>query len=114
MAARRPALAWVSTGQLGSFVDIRGGHEWPQRIRQSPRKALRVFLQDGENDLDILYGHWLYANRQMAAALAYADYEHQLVIGTGGHSLKHGGALLPDTLRWLWRDHPDVQPAAGA
>jgi len=113
-AWHRPDVFSKVISHIGSFVDIRGGHEWPQRIRRSPRKALRVFLQDGENDLDILYGHWLYANRQMAAALAYAGYEHQLVIGTGGHSLKHGGALLPDTLRWLWRDHPDVQPAAGA
>jgi enterochelin esterase family protein len=23
--------------------------------------------------------------------------------GTGGHSGKHGGAILPDSLRWLWR-----------
>ena len=61
-------------------------------------------LQDGENDLDIVFGHWLHANRQMDAALTYAGYDHRLVVGSGGHSLKHGGALLPDTLRWLWGD----------
>jgi hypothetical protein len=47
----------------------------------------------------------------MAAALAYAGYDHESVIGSGGHSIKHGGAILPDTLRWLWRDHPAVVAA---
>ena len=87
----------------GSFVNLRGGNAWPDTIRRALPRALRVFLQDGENDLDIVFGHWLHANRQMAAALAYAGYDHQLVVGTGGHSLRHGGALLPETLRWLWR-----------
>jgi enterochelin esterase family protein len=107
-AWHRPDVFSKVISHIGSYVDIRGGHEWPYRIRKSPAKDLRVYLQDGENDLDIVYGHWLEANRQMAAALAYAGYDHQLVIGSGGHSLKHGGALLPETLRWLWRDHPGV------
>jgi enterochelin esterase-like enzyme len=105
-AWHRPDAFSKVISHIGSFVDIRGGHDWPQRIRQSPPKALRVFLQDGDADLDIVYGHWFHANQQMAAALAYAGYDHQFVVGTGGHSLKHGGALLPDTLRWLWRDVP--------
>ncbi len=109
------AAAWHRPDQfskvishIGSFVDIRGGHEWPNRIRKESPRPLRVFLQDGDADLDIVYGHWFHANQQMAAALAYAGYDHQFVVGTGGHSIKHGGALLPDALRWLWRDHADV------
>ena len=101
-AWHRPEAFGNVVSHCGSYVDLRGGHAWPSTIRKSPRKPLRVFLQDGENDLDIVFGHWLHANRQMAAALAYAGYEHRLVVGSGGHSLKHGGALLPDTLRWLW------------
>ncbi|MEP6501821.1 MAG: alpha/beta hydrolase-fold protein [Betaproteobacteria bacterium] len=108
-AWHRPDVFSKVISHIGSFVDIRGGHEWPQRIRQSPRKNLRVSLQDGDNDLDIVYGHWLQANQAMAAALAYAGYDHQLVIGSGGHSIRHGGSLLPDTLRWLWRDYPGVE-----
>jgi enterochelin esterase family protein len=107
-AWHRPDQFGNVVSHIGSFVDLRGGHEWPHRIRKAPPKPLRVFLQDGEADLDIVFGHWFHANQQMAAALAYAGYDHQFVVGTGGHSLKHGGALLPDTLRWLWRDHPDV------
>jgi enterochelin esterase-like enzyme len=30
-------------------------------------------------------------------------------MGTGGHDLKQGGANLPNTLRWLWRDYPGVK-----
>ena len=115
------AAAWHRPDQfsrvishIGSFVDIRGGHAWPQRIRREPPKPLRVVLQDGDADLDIVYGHWFHANQQMAAALAYAGYDHRFEIGTGGHSIRHGGALLPDTLRWLWRDHPDVAAPAAA
>jgi len=110
-AWHRPDQFSKVVSHVGSFVDIRGGHEWPHRIRKEPRRPLRVFLQDGEADLDIVFGHWFHANQQMAAALAYAGYDHRFVVGSGGHSIRHGGALLPDTLRWLWHDHPQV--AAG-
>jgi len=101
-AWHRPDVFGNVVSHVGSFTDIRGGHEWPRRVRQEPRKPLRVWLQAGENDVDLVLGNWYLANRQMAAALAYAGYEHRFVAGTGGHSLKQGGALLPDTLRWLW------------
>lgn len=101
-AWHRPEAFGNVVSHCGSYVDLRGGHAWPSIIRKSARKPLRVFLQDGENDLDIVFGHWLHGNRQMAAALAYAGYEHEFATGSGGHSLRHGGALLPDTLRWLW------------
>jgi len=39
----------------------------------------------------------------VAAALAEAGYDHRLVLGDGGHDANHGGAILPDALRWLWR-----------
>lgn len=89
----------------GSFTDIRGGHELSGRVRRSAAKPLRVFLQTGSHDLDIIFGQWELANRDMAAALAYRGYDHQLLVGDGGHSLKHGGAVFPQTLRWLWRDY---------
>jgi len=87
----------------GSFVDIRGGHAIANRIRREDPKPLRVFLQSGTHDLDIMFGNWLLANRTMAAALAYRGYDYRIEIGEGGHSLRHGGAILADTLRWLWR-----------
>jgi enterochelin esterase family protein len=87
----------------GSFTDIRGGHAYPSHVRRSERKPLRVFLQSGSHDLDIVFGNWPLANQAMASALAYREYDYQFVFGEGYHSLSHGGAILPDTLRWLWR-----------
>ena len=52
------------------------------------------------------FGSWPIANHDVAAALAYREYDYEFVYGEGGHTLMHGGALLPDTLRWLWRDYP--------
>lgn len=97
----RKVISWI-----GSFTNIRGGHVYPALIRKTERKPLRVFLQDGSNDLDNMHGHWPIANQDMAAALKYAGYDYKFEFGTGSHSAKHGAAILPDTLRWLWRDWP--------
>jgi len=92
---------------IGSFTNIRGGYVYPALLRKTkPAKPLRVFLQDGSNDLDNLHGNWPLSNQDMAAALKFAGYDYQFVFGDGGHSGKHGGAIFPDTLRWLWRDYP--------
>ena len=88
----------------GSFTDIWGGHNYHSLIRRTPRKDIRVFLQSGENDADTPFGHWPSANQGLAAALAFAGYDHRFEFGTGGHNLCHGGAIFADTLRWLWRD----------
>ncbi len=87
----------------GSFVAIRGGQNYPYLIRTTERKPIRFFLQSGENDAETLAGDWPLANRTMANALAYAGYDHRFVFGSGGHSLRHGGAIFADSLRWLWR-----------
>ena len=90
----------------GSFVNIRGGNQYPELIRVTPPKPIRVFLQSGENDLNMpAYGNWALANKQMASALTEMRYDHWFVFGTDGHDDKHGGAILPDALRWLWRDY---------
>ena len=73
-------------------------------IRKTESKPFRIFLQDGSGDLDNLHGNWPLANQEMAAALKYAKYDYQFVFGDGGHNGKHGGVLMPDALRWLWRD----------
>ena len=92
---------------IGSFTNIRGGFGYPGLIRKTKDKPkpIRVFLQEGAADLDNLHGHWPLSNHEMAAALKYAGYDHQFVLGTGGHSGKQGAAILPDALRWLWRDY---------
>ncbi|MEM9825592.1 MAG: alpha/beta hydrolase-fold protein [Planctomycetota bacterium] len=95
---------------IGSFVDIRGGHNYPPMIRKQDKRPLRVFLQDGENDLDNRFGNWPLANRQMAKALAYRDYDYKLVFGDGKHNGKHAGTIFPESLKWLWRDWETLAP----
>jgi enterochelin esterase family protein len=103
-AWHRPDQFRKVISHCGSFVDLRGGHAWPYVVRREDSRPLRVYLQTGLHDLDIVFGSWLQANRALAAALAYRGYDHQYVEGDGGHNLVHGGACLPDALRWLWRD----------
>jgi enterochelin esterase family protein len=90
---------------LGSFAQIRGGNPYPELIRDTPPKPLRVFLQAATRDLnwDAAEWNWLSANLRVAAALAERGYDFRLVLGDGGHDPNHGGAILPDALRWLWR-----------
>ncbi len=91
-----------------------GGDLYPTLIRKNPIKPLRVFLQDGSADLDNEHGSWFLANQQMLAAFNYANanadrlkdsgprYAVRHEWGDGAHSDAHGGAILPDILRWIW------------
>jgi len=91
---------------IGSFTNLRGGEIYASLIRKTEPKPLRIFLQDGKNDLNLYSGSWYIANQGVASALEYAGYESTFVVGTEGHNGKHGSAILPDALRWLWRDYP--------
>jgi enterochelin esterase family protein len=101
---QRPDLFGKVLSTIGSFTNIRGGDVYPGLIRKTPPKPIRVFLQDGSGDLDNQHGSWPLGNLQMAAALKFRDYDYKFVYGDGAHNAKHGGAILPDALRWLWRD----------
>jgi enterochelin esterase family protein len=104
VAWQRPDAFSKVVSHVGSFTNIRGGYVYPTLIRSRPPKPLRIFLQDGANDLDNKFGNWPLANESMAAALKFAKYDYKFEFGTGPHSLNHGGAIFPDTMRWLWRD----------
>ena len=104
VAWERPDMFRKVLSHVGSFTNIRGGHVYPALIRKAEKKPIRVFLQEGENDLDNLFGSWPLANRQMAAALKYSGYQYKFVMGSGGHNGRHGGAIMPESLRWLWQD----------
>ncbi|MEP6918138.1 MAG: alpha/beta hydrolase-fold protein [Acidobacteriota bacterium] len=100
-------LSWV-----GSFTNIAGGptvraggHNYEAMVRKTPRKPIRVFLQDGANDLDNANGNWPLANQTLAKSLAFARYDYKFDFGQGFHSNRHGRAVLPDSLRWLWRGY---------
>jgi enterochelin esterase-like enzyme len=104
VAWQRPESFRKVLSHVGSFTNIRGGHVYPAIIRKTERKPLRVFLQDGSADLDNQHGNWPLANQQMAAALKYMEYDYRFVYGSGAHSGVHGGAILPESLKWLWRE----------
>jgi len=103
VAWERPDAFRKVLSHVGSFTNIRGGHVYHALIRKTEKKPIRVFLQDGSGDLDNLHGSWPLANQEMAAALKFAQYDYKFEFGDGGHNGKHGGAILPDSLRWLWR-----------
>ncbi|MBO9574119.1 MAG: esterase family protein [Sphingobium sp.] len=128
VAWRHPEAFRNVISMIGSFTGIAAqdaaqaaapvpaGDLYPRLIRKSPIRPIRIFLQDGSNDLDNEHGNWFLANQQMLAALNWANsnadakkdsgprYDVNHVWGDGAHSDQHGGSLLPDILRWIWRD----------
>ena len=100
---------------IGTYVGLRGGHTYPTLIRKQEPKPLRVFLQDGENDLNIYGGDWWMANQEMERALTFAGYEVNHVWGKDGHSGRHMTEVCEDAMRWLWKDWPaPVRRGAGS
>lgn len=103
----RPDQFGTAISFIGSFANIAsgeskrdGGHNYPFLIRKSEKKPIRVFLQDGENDLDNDHGNWWLCNQQMAAALAYKGYDYVWVPGKGFHSTKHARRIFDQALVW--------------
>ena len=97
---------------IGSFTNIHGGHVYPQLVRETEAKPIRIFLQDGVNDLrspNNLERDWHLQNQAMVAAFSEKKYDMAYVFGEGGHSDDHGGAILPEMLQWVWRDFPGVE-----
>jgi enterochelin esterase family protein len=116
VAWERPDSFSKVISHVGSYTRLRGGSEYPYLIRKTRGypKLIRVFLQDGENDINLTEGNWTLANLNMASALMFARYDYRFEMGTGGHDTIHGGAIFPDTLRWIWRDYPGVKGAGEA
>lgn len=96
--AFRKVFTWI-----GSFTNIRGGNAYPDLVRKSPKKPIRIFQQDGSNDIINKFGNWFEANHAMEAAWKEKGYDLKTEYGTGGHHPAHAGQILPDVLRWLWR-----------
>lgn len=99
---------------IGSFTNIRGGHQYADIVAKSEKKPLRIYLQDGRNDnrgvrrngeYDPTWD-WFLQNVRLKDALTAKGYDLNYTFGIGRHSQKHGGAIFPDMMRWLWRDMP--------
>jgi gluconolactonase len=93
---------------IGTYVGLRGGHSYSTLVRKTVPKPLRIFLQDGSDDLNIYAGDWWKANESMERALTFSGYEVKHVWGEEGHSGRHGTAIFPDVMRYLWKDWPQA------
>ena len=116
VAWQRPDHFRKVLSMIGTFVNLggRGGSRYPDIVRESEKKPLRVFLQDGRNDhRGQIPGRsyrqdydWFYQNVRLMRALTDKGYDVNYTWGIGEHSEKASGHLLPEAMRWLWRDHP--------
>lgn len=102
-------ISWI-----GSFASIQwredpyvldGGQDYPEKILHEPKRNIRVWVQDGSNDLENQYGSWPLANLRMANALRFKQYDFHLSFATGTHNTAHGAAEFPEEMIWLWRDY---------
>lgn len=91
---------------IGTYVGLRGADRYPTLVRKYEPKPIRVFLQDGSNDLNIYAGDWWKANETMERALRFAGYEVTHTWGEGSHNGTQGAAVFPQAMRWLWKDWP--------
>jgi enterochelin esterase-like enzyme len=113
VAWQRPDAFRKVLSNVGSFTNLRGGNAYPDIIRQSERKPLRVFLVDGRNDNrgerpDGTYDQtrdWFYQNVRMEQALTEKGYDVNYSWGIQSHGQKMLQTVFPEMMRWLWRDH---------
>ncbi|HET6181044.1 MAG TPA: alpha/beta hydrolase-fold protein [Candidatus Sulfotelmatobacter sp.] len=113
VAWQRPNEFRKVLSNVGSFVDLRGGNAYPDIIGKNDKKPIRIFLCDGRNDnrgqrpgepyTDAK--DWFYQNVRMMEALSAKGYDVNYAWGINKHGQKMGGAILPEMMRWLWRDH---------
>jgi enterochelin esterase family protein len=108
-------ISWI-----GSFSSIQwredpanpdGGQDYPEKILHESKRNIRVWLQDGSEDLEIRYGSWPLANLRMANALKFQEYDFRFSFGKGTHNSGHGAAEFPEEMAWLWRDYDTSKTA---
>jgi sugar lactone lactonase YvrE len=114
-AWERPDAFQRVFSNVGSFGAHRGGYVYPILVRKVEPKPIRVFLQDGSNDLKFAYGDWWLANQEMEQALTFAGYEVAHSWDNGGHEMTFATKIFPDAMRWLWKDWPKpIKAGAGS
>ncbi len=130
VAWERPDQFGKVLSHIGSYTNIRGGWAYPGLVRKTHKspKPIKVYLQEGKDDLSNLHGNWPLGNQDLAAALQFAGYKYKFVMTDGGHSGKWAGEVFPEALKWLcdenatsdnrpvvetkpeWKPHPDAVP----
>ncbi len=109
VAWERPDQFGKVLSHIGSFTNCRGGWAYPGLVRKTKDKPkdIKVYLQEGKDDLNNLHGNWPLANEDLSAALSFAGYQHRFEMTDGGHSGNWGGERLADALRWLWSENAE-------
>lgn len=103
----RPDLYSRVYTTVGTFVAMRGGHEYPAIVRKTEPKPLRIYMQDGWYDVwNPIFGEWFEYNMLMESAFNFAGYEVFHLWNRGNHSIKYGTLAFPDAMRWLWKGYP--------
>ena len=107
VAWNRPDLFSRVYTTVGTFVSMRGGHEYPAIVRKTEPKPLRIYMQDGWYDVwNPIFGEWFEYNLLMESAFNFAGYEVFHKWDRGNHSIKYGTLAFPDAMRWLWKGYP--------
>jgi gluconolactonase len=106
VAWERPDSFGRVFSNVGTYVGLRGGNIYPTLIRKYEPKPIRVYLEDGSNDLNIYGGDWWMANQSMERSLTFAGYEVEHNWGEGQHNSKHATEIFPEAMRWLWKTWP--------
>jgi enterochelin esterase-like enzyme len=108
VAWERPDHFRKVLSMVGSFSNLRGGYVYPEAVRKSDKKPIRIFLQDGRNDNRAAdeTRDWFYQNVRLMQALTEKGYDVNYAWGMNKHGQKMGGAIMPEMMRWLWRDQP--------
>lgn len=106
VAWERPDAFQRVFSAVGTYVGLRGGHHYSTLVRKYEPKPIRIYLEDGSNDLNNFGGDWWIANQAMERSLVFAGYEVAHAWGEGGHNDQHATELFPEAMRWLWKDWP--------
>ncbi|MEP7320450.1 MAG: alpha/beta hydrolase-fold protein [Saprospiraceae bacterium] len=106
-AWERPDLFHRVFSTIGTYVGLRGADEMATLVRKTEPKPLRIYLEDGYNDLNIYAGDWYLTNQYMLSALTWAGYEVNHAWGEGAHSSTHALTIITDALKWIWKDWPN-------
>ena len=112
-AWHRPDLFSRVFSGVGTFVAMRGGNDLQAMVRKSEPRPIRVFLQDGTNDVwNALFGHWYEGNRMLASALDFAGYEARYDWSDCYHGVKRANEIFANVMTWMWSGWPQ-RPATG-
>ncbi len=113
VAWERPNHFRKVLSNVGSFVNLRGGHVYPEKVLENEKKPIRVYLCDGRNDNRGLRNgvydekrDWFYQNVRLMKALTQKGYDVNYSWSMNLHGQKYGGMIMPEMMRWLWRDGP--------